>query len=104
VKSRDAKTRILYTLNYFRVIQKRLALDLREFTSRDRLDSHFVNPFVQSKEANAIIINQTNYKTKAVEKRVKDDTKDIEHAMQYPKMTIFDDVQIDKMKNMASVR
>lgn len=42
----------MYTLNYFRSIQKRLALDLREFASRDRIDSHFVNPFIQSKEAN----------------------------------------------------
>jgi hypothetical protein len=73
VKSRDAKTRILYTLNYFRVIQKRLALDLREFASRDRIDSHFVNPLIQSKEANNIIVNQVNYKTKAVEKRLKED-------------------------------
>jgi hypothetical protein len=42
----------MYCLNYFRAIQKRLALDLREFGTRDRVDSHQVNPFIFSEEAN----------------------------------------------------
>jgi len=40
MESRDAKTRLLYYLNYFRAVQKRFALDLREFGTRDRIDSH----------------------------------------------------------------
>ena len=38
--SRDNKTKILYALNYFRSIQKRISLDLREFGTRERIDSH----------------------------------------------------------------
>ena len=34
--ARESKTKMLYTLNAFRSIQKRMALDLREFGSRDR--------------------------------------------------------------------
>lgn len=37
VTARDSKTKLLYTLNAFRSIQKRLALDLREFGTRDRV-------------------------------------------------------------------
>jgi hypothetical protein len=36
---RDTKTKLLYTLNFFRAIQKRLALDLREFAGRDIVSS-----------------------------------------------------------------
>ena len=67
MKSRDGKTRILYTLNYFRAIQKRLAIDLREFGSRDRIDTQLSNPFVQSKEANQQVLNQANFSAKAYE-------------------------------------
>ena len=104
LRSRDAKTKILYTLNYFRVIQKRLALDLREFASRDRIDAHHVNPFIHSTEANSVIVNQSNYKTKAVEKRQRDDLKAMQNAMAYPKMTVFNDDQIEGIKDMASLR
>ena len=50
IRSRDNKTKILYTLNYYRAIQKRLALDLREFGSRERIDSHFKEPMQFPKE------------------------------------------------------
>ena len=40
--SKDNKTKILYTLNFFRSIQKRISLDLREFGTRERIDSHLV--------------------------------------------------------------
>ncbi len=33
LRSRDAKVRLLQTLNYFRSVQKRLALDLKEMFS-----------------------------------------------------------------------
>ena len=55
VRSRDAKTRILYCLNYYRAIQKRLALDLREFGTRDRIDSHHANPFIFSNECSKAV-------------------------------------------------
>lgn len=38
LKSREQKTKLLYTLNAFRSIQKRIALELRELTTRDRVD------------------------------------------------------------------
>lgn len=40
MRSRDNKTKILYALNFCRAIQKRLSLDLREFGTRERVDSH----------------------------------------------------------------
>ena len=40
MKSRDNKTKILYALNFCRAVQKRLSLDLREFGTRERVDSH----------------------------------------------------------------
>ena len=92
----------MYTLNYFRSIQKRLALDLREFASRDRIDSHFVNPFIQSKEANQLIINQANYSAKAFEKIHKN--KVHEAVILGQKMTVFDVAAINSMNNMASLR
>jgi hypothetical protein len=39
LKIRDYKTKILYTLNYYRSIQKRLTLDLHEISTRDRVGS-----------------------------------------------------------------
>lgn len=86
------------------MIQRRLALDLREFASRDRIDARHVNPFVHSTEANSVIVNQSNYKTKAVEKRQRDDLKAMERAMAYPKMTVFNEDQIDGIRDMASLR
>jgi hypothetical protein len=32
---RDTKTKLLYVLNFFRAIQKRMALDLREFAGHE---------------------------------------------------------------------
>jgi len=52
ISSRDNKTKILYTLNYFRSVQKRLAIDLREFGTRERMDAHMTDPFIRSKDAN----------------------------------------------------
>jgi hypothetical protein len=46
VKAREHKTKLLYTLNAFRSIQKRIALELRELASRDRVsfDAKVVQP------------------------------------------------------------
>lgn len=62
MRSRDNKTKILYTLNYFRSIQKRLAIDLREFGSRERVDAHFKEPMAYPKEGhkNAVTLGMAN--------------------------------------------
>jgi len=58
--SRDCKTKILYTLNYFRSIQKRIAIDLREFGTRERMDTHMKSdPFIRSKESNQNVISHS---------------------------------------------
>jgi len=45
-KAREEKTKLLYTLNAFRSVQKRIALELRELATRDRVsfDANFVLP------------------------------------------------------------
>ena len=98
IKSRDAKTRILYTLNYFRSVQKRIAIDLREFGTRDRIDGSSGNPFVQSQEANTLVVNQINLISKRHE------TQKLDEVAQTQKMTVFDSQQIEDCKDMASVR
>lgn len=55
LKTREHKTKLLYVLNAFRSIQKRLALDLREFGTRDRV-SFDVN-IVEPKENSASGLN-----------------------------------------------
>lgn len=37
LKARDAKIKLLYTLNVFRSIQKRIACDMREMGTRERV-------------------------------------------------------------------
>lgn len=46
IQARESKTKMLYTLNCFRSIQKRITLDLREFGTRDRVmgDINHVKP------------------------------------------------------------
>ena len=46
LSARDSKNQLLYTLNAFRAIQKRLTLELREFGSRDRVlgDCNIMKP------------------------------------------------------------
>lgn len=46
LKARDHKIRIISYLNYFRAIQRRFALDMREFGSRERVmaDTDFIPP------------------------------------------------------------
>lgn len=49
--SRDSKTKILYSLNYFRAIQKRLMMDLREVGTRERVLGDVVDPLIPCQEA-----------------------------------------------------
>ena len=46
LKAREHKTKLLYTLNAFRSVQKRIALELRELGTRDRVnfDVNIVEP------------------------------------------------------------
>lgn len=46
LKVRDAKTKLLYTLNAFRAVQKRVTLEIREMGTRDRVmgDAMFLGP------------------------------------------------------------
>jgi hypothetical protein len=60
MNSRDAKTRVLYSLNYFRAIQKRLAIDLREFGTCERVLGDVVDPLIPAQEADAQIIDTLN--------------------------------------------
>lgn len=51
MKSRDYKTKMMYSLNYFRAIQKRMMLDLREFATRERILGDLVQPIIPATEA-----------------------------------------------------
>ena len=46
LSARESKTKLLYTLNAFRSVQKRISLDLRELGTRDRVmgDINSVKP------------------------------------------------------------
>jgi len=46
LKAREHKTKLLYTLNAFRSVQKRIALELRELGTRDRVnfDVNIIEP------------------------------------------------------------
>ena len=56
MKSRDNKIKILYAMNFNRAVQKRLCLDLREFGTRERVDSHLTQPYVHSTDADKKVI------------------------------------------------
>jgi len=60
MKSRDNKTKIMYALNFCRAVQKRLALDLREFGTRERIDSHLTQPYVHSTDADKKVVTNVN--------------------------------------------
>jgi len=79
-----------------------MAIDLREFATRDRLESHQPNPFVHSKEANQSVLNQALFASKAYEKVAQNKKADV---LQLGKnMTVFDEQAIEKMRDMASFR
>lgn len=60
MESRDAKIKIQYSLNYFRAIQKRLMLDLREFGTRERILGDVSDPFIAPEEADQKITETLN--------------------------------------------
>ena len=60
MKSRDNKTKILYALNFSRAVQKRLSLDLREFGTRERIDSHLAQPYTLSSDADKKVVTNVN--------------------------------------------
>ena len=60
MESRDAKIKIQYSLNYFRAIQKRLMLDLREFGTRERILGDVSDPLIAPEEAEQQIAETLN--------------------------------------------
>ena len=60
MESRDAKIKIQYSLNYFRAIQKRLMLDLREFGTRERILGDVSDPLIAPEEAEPKITETLN--------------------------------------------
>lgn len=54
MKSRDYKIKLLYCLNYFRSVQKRMMLDLREFGTRERIYGDQVQPYIAASEAGRV--------------------------------------------------
>ena len=60
MNSREAKTKILYTLNYFRSIQKRLMLDQREFGTRERVVGDVIDPILPAEEADSQLVDTYN--------------------------------------------
>ena len=103
MQSKDSKTRILYTLNFFRSIQKRISFDLREFGTRERMNSYMSQPFIHSSDANKNIVNKANYTSSSTEGKKSKDT-DIGELAYAKKMMVFDEKAIAEMKNMASMR
>ena len=101
MNSRDAKTRVLYALNYFRAIQKRLAIDLREFGTCERVLGDVVDPLIPPQEADAqildtlnIVLSNTNKAKRAAEEGRLEDLED-QHASGADKLK-------KKMMNRAS--
>lgn len=108
MQSKDSKTKILYTLNFFRSIQKRISLDLREFGTRERMNSYMSQPFIHSSDANKSIINKASYtsgvlETGGIDSSKKNDQDFAELAFS-KRMTVFDDKEISEMNDMASMR
>ena len=98
MKTRDNKTKILYALNFCRAVQKRLCLDLREFGTRERIDSHLNQPYVHSTDADKKVVNNVNMSKSPYEGSADNPTKfagagktktDMT-ATKYEKMTVFD--------------
>ena len=109
MSSRDNKTKILYALNYFRSIQKRLALDLREFGTRERMETHLTNPMVHSAEANSQVVNAARSAVSMASKPKKQNKsgnliEDISETKLHKRLTVFDEEAISKMRDMVSMR
>jgi hypothetical protein len=82
-----------------------LALDLREFGTRDRVDGIVANPLVQAKEATSNVANQVNLqKTIHDSYMLKQKSSRILASVYQPKMTVFEDDTIANMRDMASLR
>lgn len=106
MNSRDCKTRILYTLNFFRAIQKRLSLDLREFGTRERMETHLTNPMVHSNEANPQVVNSSRNAVSMFDKKSSGGGVDsmMEEIYKHQQMTVFDESTIRDIRDMASMR
>lgn len=105
MKSRDCKIKIMYALNFCRAVQKRLSLDLREFGTRERIDSHLSQPYVHSTDADKKVVTNVNLSKSPYNDISNSKTnKQLIEENKFEKMTVFDSKVINNMKNMASVR
>ncbi|CDW75700.1 UNKNOWN [Stylonychia lemnae] len=72
MKIRDTKTKLLYALNFFRAVQKRLTLDLREFVGREvvsqNVDSQPPQEAIYTGKSSQIISGNINYSFKQTDK------------------------------------
>ena len=106
IRSRDNKTKILYSLNYYRSIQKRLALDLREFGTRQRVDSHFKEPMQFPKEGikNEVTMGMTNFDADKAKSNSYLQDLEMYGKKASKKLVVFDEKALEGMTNMASLR
>ena len=97
LKAKDSKLKLLYTLNVFRTIQKRLALELREMGSRDRImgDCNFLGPMENSKDEDLQIEDEADNEG---ENDDKPKTKDTHNSDNYKLTNLKEDkTQIKKL-------
>ena len=94
LEARDAKSKLLMCLNYFRSVQKRIAFDLREFATRDRVDGEKGNPFEFAKDGDQNL--KDNYERASKEQQdVANGQRPKEEVEDSPKMTVFDAKKIE---------
>lgn len=84
---------------------------MREFGTRERVDSHLNQPYVHSTDADKKVVTNVNLSKSPYEGMVDESSKQAKEAKQraeeeekYEKMAVFDQDVINNMKNMASVR
>ena len=79
---------------------------MREFGTRERIDSHLSQPYIHSSDADRKVVTNVNLSKNPLNAMNEDPLKNGygEYALAMEKMTVFDPKVINGMKNMASVR
>ena len=84
---------------------------MREFGTRERVDSHLNQPYIHSTDADKKVVTNVNLSKSPYDgmvdessRQAKDAKLRAEEEEKYEKMTVFDPDVIANMKNMASVR
>ena len=104
MKSKDSKIKILYALNFCRAVQKRFSLDLREFGTRERVDSHLTQPYVHSTDADKRVVTNVNLTRSPYDASDDPSAAAAGEARPAEKLAVFDQAAIRSMKNMATYR